>query len=71
MPKQVGYGESDLSSMAKNYRIENKAFDLRNLVVAEIEIDGVTTLKVFESTRRPVVRPSGKIEEKNVHSEMV
>jgi len=68
---QVKYGKSDLSSMAKNYRIENKAFDLRNLVVAEVEIDGVRTLKVFESTQRDVIKPNGKVRPKNVHSEMV
>ncbi|MEC0210439.1 hypothetical protein P4H70_15980 [Paenibacillus ehimensis] len=45
-PIKVGYGETDFSAMAKKYRIENKAFDLRNLVVAEIEVDGVRTLKV-------------------------
>ncbi|WP_334073545.1 MULTISPECIES: nucleic acid/nucleotide deaminase domain-containing protein [Paenibacillus] len=70
-PIQVGYGETDLSAMAKKYRIENKAFDLRNLVVAEIEVDGVRTLKVFESTKRTEVRPSGKVKDRNVHSEMV
>lgn len=70
-PIQVGYGETDLSSMAKKYRIENQIYDLRNLVVAEIEIDGVRTLKVFESTKRKVVKPNGRVEVKNVHSEMV
>ncbi|TKI56919.1 hypothetical protein E8L90_16395 [Brevibacillus antibioticus] len=70
-PIQVGYGETDLSAMAKKYRIENKAFDLRNLVVAEIEGDGVRTLIVFESTKRTEVRPSGKVKDKNVHSETV
>ncbi|MGG4095003.1 hypothetical protein [Paenibacillus lautus] len=64
IPRQVGYGETDLSLLAQKYRIENKAFDLRNLVVAEIEIDGVRTLKVFESTKRTVVKPSGKVDEK-------
>lgn len=70
-PKQVRYGETDLSSMAKKYRIENQIYDLRNLVVAEIEIDGVRTLKVFESTSQPVVKPNGNVEVKKVHSEKV
>ncbi|MCA1294986.1 hypothetical protein LBW89_18395 [Paenibacillus sp. alder61] len=68
---QVQYGESDLSALAKNYRIENKAFDLRNLVVAEVEIDGVRTLKIVESTSRPVIKKDGTIEFKKVHSEKV
>ncbi|WP_081396581.1 nucleic acid/nucleotide deaminase domain-containing protein [Paenibacillus peoriae] len=71
IPKQVGYGETDLSAMTKKYRIENQIFDLRNLVVAEIEIDGVRFQKVFESTERSVVKPSGKVEVKKVHSEKV
>lgn len=50
--------------MTKKYRIENQIFDLRNLVVAEIEIDGVRFQKVFESTERSVVKPSGKVEVK-------
>ncbi|MWC30011.1 nucleic acid/nucleotide deaminase domain-containing protein [Paenibacillus sp. MMS18-CY102] len=70
IPKQVVYGETDLSAMARKYRIDNQIYDLRNLVVAEIEIDGVRYLKVFESTRRQVVKPSGKVKDKNVHSEM-
>ncbi|HEX9063430.1 MAG TPA: nucleic acid/nucleotide deaminase domain-containing protein [Clostridia bacterium] len=70
-PKQVGYGETDLSLRAIQYRAENNIFDLRNLVVADIEIDGVRTLKVFESTERIIVKPSGKEEVKKVHSEKV
>ncbi|ANF97577.1 nucleic acid/nucleotide deaminase domain-containing protein [Paenibacillus bovis] len=68
---QVQYGDSDLSAMAKNYRVENKAFDLRNLVVAEVEIDGVRTLKVFESTALPTIKKDGSTELKKVHSEKV
>lgn len=65
------YDESDLSLMAKNYRIDNQIYDLRNLVVADIEIDGVRFQKVFESTERTVVKPIGKVEVKKVHSEKV
>ncbi|WCF06476.1 hypothetical protein NDS46_19205 [Paenibacillus thiaminolyticus] len=35
-PKQVGFGETDLSLRAQQHRVENKIFDLRNLVVADI-----------------------------------
>ncbi|WII35817.1 hypothetical protein [Paenibacillus thiaminolyticus] len=59
-PKQVGYGETDLSLRAQQHRVENKIFDLRNLVVADIEIDGVRTLKVFKSTERTVENQVGK-----------
>ncbi|MFI2130914.1 nucleic acid/nucleotide deaminase domain-containing protein [Lysinibacillus fusiformis] len=71
LPLQVKYGESDLSSMAKNYRIDNQIYDLRNIVVADIEKDGARFSKVFESTERTKVKPSGKVEVKKVHSEKV
>lgn len=71
VPTQVNYGESDLSSKAKQYRISNRVFDLRNLVVADIEVNGVRSQKVFESTERTIVKPSGKVDIKKVHSEMV
>ncbi len=71
LPLQVKYGESDLSSMAKNYRIDNQIYDLRNIVVADIEIDGARFSKVFESTEKTRVKPSGKVEVKKVHSEKV
>ncbi|HER2167750.1 TPA: hypothetical protein VJS50_001735, partial [Streptococcus pyogenes] len=71
IPTQVGYGESDLSSKAQQYRVKNKVFDLRNLVVADIEVNGVRSQKIFESTERTIVKPSGKVDVKKVHSEMV
>ncbi|QPQ30146.1 nucleic acid/nucleotide deaminase domain-containing protein [Lysinibacillus sp. JNUCC 51] len=57
--------------MAKNYRIDNQIYDLRNIVVADIEKDGARFSKVFESTERTKVKPSGKVEVKKVHSEKV
>lgn len=68
---QLKYGESDLSSMAKNYRIDNQIYDLRNIVVADIEKGGTRFSKVFESKERTRVTPSGKVEVKKVHSEKV
>jgi len=69
IPTQVGYGESDLSSKAQQYRVKNKVFDLRNLVVADIEVNGVRSQKIFESTERTIVKPSGKVDVKKFHLE--
>ncbi|TVX91889.1 nucleic acid/nucleotide deaminase domain-containing protein [Paenibacillus agilis] len=71
LPKQVGYGETDLSLKVQQHRVGNKIFDLRNLVAADVEIDGVRTLKIFESTERLVIKPNGKEELKKVHSEKI
>ncbi|MGG4451457.1 nucleic acid/nucleotide deaminase domain-containing protein [Brevibacillus porteri] len=68
--KQVEYGSDDLSKAAQQFRIDNNITGGQNVLIAEVEVNGVVKRYQIVSTREEIVVGEETIE-KITHSEKI
>ena len=68
--KQVEYGSDDLSKAAQQFRIDNNITGGQNVLIAEVEVNGVVKRYQIVSTREEIV-VGEEVVEKITHSEKI
>ncbi|MFE0560867.1 nucleic acid/nucleotide deaminase domain-containing protein, partial [Paenibacillus sp. NPDC058910] len=68
--KQVEYGSDDLSKAAQQFRIDNNITGGQNVLIAEVEVNGVVKRYQIVSTREEIVVGEETVE-KITHSEKI